>query len=302
MLRSVDPTPTYWAYTQVCLLIGAAKLARTPHITDAVVNPIIERATGLSNVMTLVGMTLAACAAVPAVALMLSLTGHEIRYRPWIGGQAAIIAAMATAYLSSPIASVPSSCITANIPFTPAVYGYWFVFLGSIGLAGAVNAVLAVRAYYVVRRGPFAMTLLGWATAASLVCLYTVNKIVDLSLTDFNIDDGWYSNHVKSASLVLVLLIALSATGTILIYPVVRIPHRWRRFQVLRRSADVWIEARTQYPVFVLPGSAEVPTNGWECWKAAKLKTPCRRTTLQVEIADAANAAASQIKTGRSVS
>lgn len=293
----VDPMPTYWAYTQVCLLVGAAKLARTPHLTDDVINPIIERVTGLSNAMTFVGMTLAACAAVPAVALMWALTGHEIRYRPWVGAQAVIVAALTSMYVSSPIASIPSSYITADVPFTPAVYGYWFVFLGSIGLAGGVNALLAVRAYRVVRQGPFAMTLLGWAATASLVCLYTVNKIVDLSLTDVNVDDGWYSDNVKSVSLVVALLIALSATATVLIYPTVRVPHRWRRFQTLRRSADAWTEARTQYPVFILPGSAEVPTNGWQCWKAAK--DPVSAYNLQVEIADAANAAASRGTAGR---
>ncbi|WP_020108340.1 hypothetical protein [Nocardia sp. 348MFTsu5.1] len=295
-----DATPTFWAYTQVCLLMGAGKLARTPHFTDDLINPVISRATGLSNAMTLVGMTLAACAAVPAVALMWAVTGHEVRYRPWLYAQIAIVAVMTVTYISSPIDDIPSSYITADIPFTPMVYAYWLVFLGAIGIAGALNAVLAVRAYRVVRRGPFALTLLGWACTAALVCIYTVNKIVDLALTDVNVEAGWYSAHVRSVSLAIALLIVLTASATVLIYPVVRLPHRWGRFQVLRRSAGAWSEARTQFPAFVLPGSSDVPTNQWQCWTAAK--DPVSAYNLQVEIADAANAAASQERSDRIIS
>jgi hypothetical protein len=272
------------------LLIGTAKLARTPQITDEMINPVIERATGMSNVMTLVGMALAACAAVPAVALMRTLTGHEVRYVPWLLAQAAVVAALTTTYAISPIADIPSSYITADIPFTPAVYAYWIVFLGSIGLAGAVNAALASRAFRVVRRGPFALTLIGWAGTATLVCLYTINKICDLILADINVDGNWYSANVKHISLVIALLIASAAIATVLVHPVVRMPHRWRRFQVLRRSADAWAEARIKFPVFVLPGSKDVPTTAWQCWSAAK--HPITAYNLQVELADAANAAA----------
>ena len=176
---SAQSTPTYWAYTQVCLLVGLAKLARTPVITDDVINPALKTVTGLANVMTFVGMSLAACATVPAVVLMLALTGRPVAYRPWFIAQAAIAGAMFVAYVISPIADIPSSYITTDIPFSWSVWMYWGVFLGSVGLAGALNAALAVQAVRVVRSGPFALTLVGWATTAGLACIYTVNKIVD---------------------------------------------------------------------------------------------------------------------------
>ena len=285
---STQSTPTYWAYTQVCLLVGLAKLARTPVITDDVINPALKTVTGLANVMTFVGMSLAACATVPAVVLMLALTGRPVAYRPWFIAQAVIAGAMFIAYVISPIADIPSSYITTDIPFTWSVWMYWGVFLGSVGLAGALNAALAVQAVRVVRNGPFALTLGGWATTAGLACIYTVNKIVDLALTELDIEDNWYTEHVKTISLILALLIALAAMATVLIYPAVRLPYRVRRFKVLRKSAATWLKARQEYPEFALP-MADPPTTQWQCWTAAK--DPLSAYSLQVELADARNAA-----------
>lgn len=285
---SPQSTPTYWAYTQVCLLVGLAKLARTPVITDDVINPALKTVTGLANVMTFVGMSLAACAAVPAVVLMLALTGRPVAYRPWFIAQAVIAGAMFIAYAISPIADIPSSYITTDIPFTWPVWMYWGVFLGSVGLAGALNAALAVQAVRVVRSGPFALTLGGWATTAGLACIYTVNKIVDLALTELDIEDNWYTEHVKTISLILALLIALAAMATVLIYPAVRLPYRVRRFKVLRKSAATWLAARQEYPEFALP-MADPLTTQWQCWTAAK--DPLSAYSLQVELADARNAA-----------
>ena len=285
---SAQSTPTYWAYTQVCLLVGLAKLARTPVITDDVINPALKTVTGLASVMTFVGMSLAACATVPAVVLMLALTGRPVAYRPWFIAQAAIAGAMFVAYVISPIADIPSSYITTDIPFTWSVWMYWGVFLGSVGLAGALNAALAVQAVRVVRSGPFAHTLVGWATTAGLACIYTVNKIVDLALTELDIEDNWYTEHVKTISLILALLIALAAMATVLIYPAVRLPYRVRRFKVLRKSAATWLAARQEYPEFALP-MADPPATQWQCWTAAK--DPLSAYSLQVELADARNAA-----------
>ena len=285
---SAQSTPTYWAYTQVCLLVGLAKLARTPVITDDVINPALKTVTGLANVMTFVGMSLAACATVPAVVLMLALTGRPVAYRPWFIAQAAIAGAMFVAYVISPIADIPSSYITTDIPFTWSVWMYWGVFLGSVGLAGALNAALAVQAVRVVRSGPFALTLVGWATTAGLACIYTVNKIVDLAMTELDIEDNWYTEHVKTISLILALLIALAAMATVLIYPAVRLPYRVRRFKVLRKSAATWLAARQEYPEFALP-MADPPATQWQCWTAAK--DPLSAYSLQVELADARNAA-----------
>ncbi|CAM3323300.1 MULTISPECIES: hypothetical protein [Williamsia] len=285
---SAQSTPTYWAYTQVCLLVGLAKLARTPVITDDVINPALKTVTGLANVMTFVGMSLAACATVPAVVLMLALTGRPVAYRPWFIAQAAIAGAMFIAYVISPIADIPSSYITTDIPFTWSVWMYWGVFLGSVGLAGALNAALAVQAVRVVRSGPFALTLSGWATTAALACIYTVNKIVDLAMTELDIEDNWYTEHVKTISLILALLIALAAMATVLIYPAVRLPYRVRRFKVLRKSAATWLAARQEYPEFALP-MADPPATQWQCWTAAK--DPLSAYSLQVELADARNAA-----------
>ena len=285
---SAQSTPTYWAYTQVCLLVGLAKLARTPVITDDVINPALKTVTGLTNVMTFVGMSLAACATVPAVVLMLALTGRPVAYRPWFIAQAAIAGAMFVAYVISPIADIPSSYITTDIPFSWSVWMYWGVFLGSVGLAGALNAALAVQAVRVVRSGPFALTLVGWATTAGLACIYTVNKIVDLAMTELDIEDNWYTEHVKTISLILALLIALAAMATVLIYPAVRLPYRVRRFKVLRKSAATWLAARQEYPEFALP-MADPPATQWQCWTAAK--DPLSAYSLQVELADARNAA-----------
>lgn len=289
-IRNGSPrsTPTYWAYTQVCLLLGSAKLARTPNITDGPINSFFESVTGLANVMTFVGMSLAAGATVPAVVLMFALTGRPVSYRPWLVSQFLIVVAMFLAYVLSPIADIPSSYITTDIPFTWSVWVYWGVFLGSIGIAGALNASLALRAVRLVRVGPFALTLGGWALTAGLACVYTANKAVDLAMTALEIEGNWYTENVKAVSLVLVLLTALAAILTILVYPAALLPYRMRRFKVLMRSASTWREVRQTYPEFALP-MAEPPATPWQCWKAAK--DPLSAYSLQVELADARNAA-----------
>jgi hypothetical protein len=75
---------------------------------------------------------------------------------------------------------------------------------------------------------------------------------------------------------------------TVLIYPAVRLPYRVGRFKVLRKSAATWREVRQEYPEFALPMS-EPPATTWQCWKAAK--DPLSAYSLQVELADARNAA-----------
>lgn len=127
----------------------------------------------------------------------------------------------------------------------------WGVFLGSVGLAGALNVALAVQAVRVVRSGPFALTLGGWATTAGLACIYTVNKIVDLALTELDIEDNWYTERQDH------LADTCSAhrargDGDVCVFPAVDSPTGCDASKC--RSAATWLAARQEYPEFALPG------------------------------------------------
>lgn len=295
-----------WAFLQVAILLSLAKLARTPHVADRFLDPPLQRATGLSNLMTLTGMTLGAMTAVPAVVLMASLLQYQPSIRLWLGAQAALAVAMVVSFVVSPIPHTPtSSFITSTVP-TPwpaSVWIYWSLFLGAVGLAATVNVVLAGRALRVViqvpaseRNRPFQLTLLGWAFTAGFAALYAANKLVNLSLTDAGHTSGWYMRHGATISLVLLLSVVVAAVGALLVNPTCLLPGRFRRFRRLQRDGDRWRAARAHSPNFALPG-VPVPSTGLlSLWRASA--DPLVAASLRVELADAAAAATPPASSG----
>ena len=293
-LAHIPPRPSvaWWAYTQTFLLAALAKLARTPDVADRFGEPALAHLTDANNGMTLIGMTLGAMVAVPAVVLMSDLTGRTPSMLWAILAQATIAVGMVLTFSFSDIpAAGPSSYITATVPmpWNPSTWAYWGIFLGSIGIAGLVNLVLALHAYSVVRRGTFAGALLGWAATAGAACLYIANKIVNLIAQQDaagTIPTGWYLRHVETISLVLILTVVAAFVATLAIYPVQRLPHRWRRYRMLRRGVDAWNRARIEHPDSVLPDLAVPTSNRRDLWRAAR--DPLSSYSLQVELADTA--------------
>lgn len=288
-----------WAFLQVAVLLSLAKLARTPRIADQFLDPPLQRATGLSNLMTLAGMTLGAMTAVPAVVLMASLLQYRPSIRLWLATQAALAVALIASFVVSPIPRTPtSSFITSTVP-TPwpaSVWIYWSIFLGAVAVAATVNIVLAVRALRVVirvpaseRNRPFQLTLLGWAVAAGFAALYAANKLINLCLTDVGHTSSWYMTHGPSISLVLLLAVVVAAAGALLVKPVCLLPGRFRRFRRLQRDGETWRAARANSPNFALPGIPVPSTGLLSLWRASA--DPIVAASLRVELADAAAAA-----------
>ncbi|GAA4684954.1 hypothetical protein [Gordonia humi] len=288
------PSVAWWAYTQTFLFAALAKLARTPNLADRWAEPALYKLTHVHNVMTLVGMTLGALVAVPAVLVMLDLTGRRSSLRLAAAIQAVIAAAMIISFAASAIPQSPaSSYITATVPmpWDAATWSYWAVFLGSIGAAGLVNLILAVQAFIVVRRGSFAVALLGWAITAGAACLYIANKIVNLAVQQVQgdqPDESWYLHNVSTISLTLLLLVVGSFGITLSIYPLHRLPTRWRRYRLLRKRTDEWKAARSARPDAVLPNLPVPDGRRRHLWSAAR--NPIAAYSLQVELADTNNA------------
>lgn len=298
-LPTRNRTTGAWAFLQIAVLISLAKLARTPNLADKYFDPPLQRWTGLTNLMTLAGMTLGALTVAPAVVLMAALLQYRPRVMMWLAAQGGIAGGMILTFVVSPIPHTPSSSyITASVPtpWSASVWIYWGIFLGVIGVAATVNLVLARRALAVIskvpaagRNKPFWLTLLGWGTTAAFADLYVINKIVNIYLTGANHTHGWYMTHVQTISLVLLLVVVVAAAVALLVQPVCLLPGRVERFLRLYRDVGRWREAREHNPNFALPGVSVPATNFWSLWRAAA--APFIAASLRVELADAAAAA-----------
>ncbi|WP_418345949.1 hypothetical protein [Rhodococcus pyridinivorans] len=274
-----------WILTAALGLLGSAKLARVPVITDEYIDEGLHAITGVYNLTDFTGMLLGTLAATTFAAFAsFTIGGNWSTSRRLPYFYAVVTALMAGTFLMTPVTESPTSYMTADFPMTGWLAAYWTVYLGTIGVAALSILVVTVNAMRKVRRGPLAAGLATFAVGATIAAAYVAMKIADLYVNnDPDLDETWYAQHSKTVSLVLVLgLVATFAiVGGIVIAET--FPRRYRRYQLLRNRMHEWQEAtRLNEGVVLTP--TEPTLTRWAAWRASKDSVAAHR--LMVELSD----------------
>ncbi|MFD4440518.1 hypothetical protein ACFWPK_12155 [Nocardia sp. NPDC058519] len=285
--------------TQLLLALGLAKACRIRHITDNVINPILQDWTGVANVMSLAGMTFGALAAIPLLTLVSYITGRDLPIGAQAASAVAIVVAMVVTFLSTPMADTPTEYMSNDFPVTGPVVMYWIAYLGPLASAVVVSAVYAVRELTWVRRGPFAAALGFIVVACTLGLTYCVFKILNLVLQQRHSDGFWYRN-AEFISIALGLAAIAAAGSAAGIYAAYLLKDRLRRYRLLRHNGDIWVRARTMNPDVVLDPGLAFGTTRRACWAAAR--SPEAAYRLQIELADHAHSERRAAATSHAIS
>jgi hypothetical protein len=272
--------------TQLLLRLGLAKACRIRHVTDDVINPVLQHWTGVANIMSLAGMTFGGLAAIPVFALSSYITGRNPRHGAQLVAAIVIVVAMIATFLHTPMAHIPTSYMSNQFAVTTPVLTYWIVYLIPIAFTSLISGVYVGRELWWVHRGPFAGALTGVAVAAFLGLAYCAFKIVNLVLKDTHSGNWWY-RYSEPISIGLGL-VAIAAAGTSAgIYAWFILKDRLHRHQLLRQFGDRWVEARTTNPDVVLDPTYTFRPTRRMCWSASQ--SPAAAYRLQIELADHAH-------------
>lgn len=272
--------------TQLLVTLGLAKACRIRHITDHMINPVLQDWTGVANIMSLAGMTFGALAAIPLLALTSYITGRNMPTAVRIAGTVVIVTTMIATFLHTPMAETPTEYMSNDFEVTGPVLAYWSAYLAPLAGAVAISAVWTVRELAWVRRGPFAAALAGVTTAALLGLAYCAFKIINLVLQDHGGGGFWHRN-AEPISIALGLAAIAAAGGSAAIYAWFILRDRIHRYRLLRRSGDRWLQARAVNPDVVLDPGYTLRTTRRSCWVASR--SPEAAYRLQIELADHAH-------------
>ncbi|MFE1595040.1 hypothetical protein [Nocardia sp. NPDC058705] len=285
--------------TQLLLALGLAKACRIRHVTDNVINPVLQEWTGVANVMSLAGMTFGALAAIPLLTLVSYVTGRDLPIRVQAACAVTIVVAMAVTFLSTPMADTPTEYMSNDFPVTGPVIAYWIAYLAPLAGAVVLSGVYTVRELAWVRRGPFAAALALIATACALGLVYCVFKIVNLVLQQQGSGGFWHRN-AEFISIALGLTAVVAAGSAAGIYAAYLLKDRLRRYRLLRHHGDTWVRARTMNPDVVLDRGFAFGTTRRACWAAAR--SPEAAYRLQIESADHAHSERRSAATSHAIS
>lgn len=285
MYRYRDRRET-WILTAAIGLLGAAKLARVPVITDDYVDGWLHTVTGIYNLSDFTGMWLGALAASTFAGFAaFTIGGHQSIGRRLAVVYAAVTALMLGTFLMTPVTETPTSYMTADFPMTGPLTAYWTVYLGTIGAASIGLLATAVQALRKVRRGPLVTGLSLLATAATIAVVYVAFKIVDLYVNNTSAHDGgWYAENSKTIAFVLILGLVASFTGFGALVAAVTLPRRFGRYRLLRVRMREWQSATSTNRSIVLAHHTTPALTRWTAWKASSDSIASHR--LIVELSD----------------
>lgn len=270
-------------FTQILLTLGLAKLCRVPYITDDVLSPALQRLTGVTNLMTLAGMTFGALSAIPVLAFSSYITGRNLSAKVQVSAAVVIMSAMIATYLRSPMAHKAVPFLQNHFEVTGKVLAFWIAFIAPLTISTLVGFAYTARELSWVRRGPFARALAGVATAYFLGFAYCVFNVANLALKYTN-TDSFFFRHSEPIENSLGLASLAAAGFSAATYAWYTLRDRLRRYVLLRRHGRTWMEARKSSPEVVLDQTYEFRPTRRACWNAARSAQAAYR--LQIELAD----------------
>lgn len=283
-LRTVGRLAHYLSATFLCF--GAAKLARTPVVSDEWVDGWIHSWSGVWNVTDFTAMTLAVWGAVFLVHAAADIFGRPFPTALLWGALTLGTFGMGVSFALSPVPHTPTSFMTQDFELAGWFAVYWIIYLGYLGVSGLILASLAGASAKVFRPGAARPAVLFLAAAGLCGFLYVTHKIVNLAIESLGVFP-WYAANAPMISIATLLLtIGTGLVGMMLMFvPAAR--RRLRRYFTLRAKASQWRVVQAEDPDVALE-PALLPSSGpGALWAASR--SPVTSHRMLIELSDSMN-------------